>query len=106
MTELKVTPHFSEILQHSEKTPVIIFKHSNNCVASSDIEDILKESITLKEANLPIYIITVQNMPVLSRKIEEYFDIKHESPQVIIVKNGKVTYTNSHRNIRIEDFVY
>ncbi len=102
----KVTPHFSEILQNSENTAVIIFKHSNNCGASSDIEDMLKNGLKLEKIINPVYIVTVQDMPVLSRKIEEYFNIKHETPQIIIVNKGKVTYSKSHRSINIEDFVY
>lgn len=102
----KVTPHFSEILENSEITPVIIFKHSNNCGASSDIDNMIKKGIELEKIKNPVYLVTVQNMPVLSKKIEDYFNIKHETPQVIIIKNGKVTYSMSHRNINIEDFVY
>lgn len=106
MNLLKATPHFSEILQNSEECPVIIFKHSNNCGASSDIESMINEGIEKGKIMYPVYIVTVQNMPVLSRKIEEYFNIKHESPQIIIIKKGNVTYSMSHRSINIDDFVY
>lgn len=106
MKTIRISSHFSEILQDSEKNPVIIFKHSNNCGASSDIEIMIKEGIDKGKIIYPVYMVTVQNMPVLSRKIEEYFSIKHESPQVIIINKGNVTYSMSHRSINIDNFVY
>jgi bacillithiol system protein YtxJ len=102
----KETTHLSDILETSEKTPVIIFKHSSMCGRSSRVETALEDSIMKNQIQAPIFKITVQTHPAISRKIEEWFDIKHESPQIIIVHRGKVTYTAHHDYIYIPEFVY
>lgn len=102
----KKTSHLSEILEESEKNPVIIFKYSNKCGSSDVLKSELEEKIRDKKIANPVYIVVVQEMPVLSRNLEEVFDVKHESPQIIIINNGKVTYSAHHYNIKVESFSY
>lgn len=99
------TTYLSEILEESKKQPVIIFKYSDNCGSSDRLSDLFEKNIKEKKLKLPIYKVTVQTMPALSRKISEHFGLKHETPQIIIVNDGKITYTAHHRNIKIDDFV-
>jgi bacillithiol system protein YtxJ len=51
----------------------------------------------------PIYIIIVQKDRELSNKIAEILGVVHESPQLILVKDGKAMYDVSHVNIQVED---
>lgn len=98
MSIFKKTSHLSEILQKSEVTPVIVFKYSNSCGTSDE----LKNKLETTDSPYPIYLLTVQEMPNLSKNIEEIFNIKHESPQVFKIKNGNVIYTDHHKNIKLE----
>jgi len=93
-------------MEESDKEPVVIFKYSSRCNTSTDLEKILKKAIEEKIVTSPIYKVTVQTEPVLSKNIAKNFGIKHESPQIIILDKGKVTYTAHHKNIRIENFVF
>jgi len=71
----------------------IIFKHSNACPVSAKAKvemDGLKEEIVL---------VVVQEQRDLSNKIAEEFDIKHESPQVILVKDGKAVKVFNHFDV-------
>ena len=106
MQKFLSTPHLSEILEKSEKEPVIIFKYSKTCRSSEVLKLELEEVIESKKILNPIYIVVVQDRPELSRKIEEFFEIKHESPQIIIIKDTKVIYTGNHHHIKIENFVF
>lgn len=99
--KFKTTSHLSEILEESGKHPVVIFKYSNSCYTS----EVLKRKIEEAELKYPLYLLTVQNMPVLSKNIESVFAIKHESPQIIIMEKGKVTYHESHNKIDIKKIV-
>ena len=101
-----LTTHLSEILDGSQKQPVIIFKYSSDCGTSAELKLKLEKAVTEKKLDSPIYIVVVQDHPVLSKKIAEMFDITHESPQIIILNKGKVTYTAHHRDIKIENFVF
>ena len=105
MNLTKETSHFSEILENSESNPVIIFKHSNNCGASSDTSEMINKGLEQEKIKYPVYIVTVQNMPVLSKKIEDYFNIKHETPQVILLNKGRIEYVANHRDIKIENII-
>jgi bacillithiol system protein YtxJ len=94
-----VTTHLSEILEESEKSPVVIFKYSSECNSS---ERLKKE---FEEKRLPrrVYLVTVQKERALSRKIADWFGIRHESPQVFLIDKGKVAYTAHHSAIDLKE---
>ena len=96
----------SEIIEHSRREPVIIFKYSSECGTSSELARGLEKAVEKKAIPCPIYQITVQIKPTLSANIAEYFDITHETPQIIILRNARVTYTAHHRNIKIRNFSF
>ncbi len=102
----KTTTHLSEILEESDRQPVIVFKYSSECNTSTVLKKDLEEKITNKELIYPAYLVTVQIQKVLSKSLEEMFQIRHESPQIIIINKTKVTYTAHHREIDTEKFVF
>lgn len=106
MSDFRTTTHLSEILEESNKQPVVLFKYSSECGSSTFLYEKLEKKILDKTIIAPIYLVTVQKMPALSEKISEMFDIKHESPQIIILNKGKVTYTAHHDNINLDHFVF
>ncbi len=53
----------------------------------------------------PVFLVTVQTQKALSKSVEEYFSTKHESPQVIVVKNKKAVFTANHNYIKVEDLL-
>ena len=83
-----------------EERPVLIFKHSYRCSISSmalqRIERIHKE--INESANFVL--VDVIKQRDFSLKIAEYFNIKHESPQIIFYNRGTVQFTDSHMNIK------
>ena len=114
----------SEIIEESQKNPIIIFKYSSECngstrlaqelaklssldsVAQSNNVRFREKSIDEKKLNSLIYKVVVQTQPALSQNIAEFFDVQHQSPQILIVNNGKLTYTAHHNSIQIEDFIF
>ena len=106
MNEFRKTTHLSEILEESSLRPIIIFKYSSECGTSSSLAKKLEDSIRDETINHLIYLVIVQTHKALCGKIETMFEIKHESPQIIILNKGKVTYTAHHKNIKIENFKY
>jgi bacillithiol system protein YtxJ len=73
---------------HSE--PVIIYKHSDSCSISSAAYE------QMKKIDGSINLIVVQTARDVSDEIESRFGIQHESPQTIILRNGKVVWSASH----------
>ncbi len=103
MSDFHFTTHLSEILEKSDSEKVIIFKFSDSCLSSTRLENKIKE--TIHSSPIKIYKVTVQTEPVLSKKIEEHFEIKHETPQIIVLEKRKVVYTAHHSSIKIKDFL-
>jgi bacillithiol system protein YtxJ len=85
-----------ELINRSEKGPVVIFKHSTACPVSANAYDqmsALKSEVTL---------VVVQRARALSQEIATTTGISHESPQVIILRNGKPVWHKSHWDIDSE----
>jgi bacillithiol system protein YtxJ len=92
------TSYLSDILEYSKKSKVVIFKFSKNCGSSHRLVEKIKK-IRKKENLLPIFLVTLQEQKSLSQNISEYFNIKHESPQIIIIKDGEVVNNANHDKI-------
>ncbi|MFZ2569064.1 MAG: monothiol bacilliredoxin BrxC family protein [Minisyncoccia bacterium] len=102
MSYFRITTHLSEILEESNLQPVIIFKYSSDCGSSASLYKKLEE----ENISYPIYIVVVQEKPALTKKISEIFEIRHETPQIVIIHKGKVTYTAHHNDINIGNFTF
>lgn len=99
------TSHLSEILESSKRQKVIVFKYSNSCASSERLKNIFEEYSSNNKILDPVYLVTVQTQRILSNKIEEYFDIKHESPQVLIIENEEVIFSANHNKIYVKDLL-
>ena len=58
-----------------------------------------------KNKNINWYVIDLISNREISDSIEHQFEIKHESPQVLIIKNGQCVYHKSHLNIRFDEIL-
>ncbi|PCJ66076.1 MAG: thioredoxin family protein [Bacteroidetes bacterium] len=84
----------------SSDSPVIIFKHSNRCSISDIAFRRIKDARQELNSSAKFTLIDVVANRSISLQIAEELDVPHESPQVIVLKNGKVVHTASHMNIR------
>jgi bacillithiol system protein YtxJ len=101
--------HIAQVEQikvESMKQPVIIFKHSTRCSISAMVWDRLKRNWKKEDNNrlTPYYLDLITHRD-LSDLIAKEFGVYHESPQVIIVKDGQATYDNSHMGINYQEIL-
>jgi bacillithiol system protein YtxJ len=82
--------------ERSNETPVVIFKHSTTCGVSSIA---YRE---LARVQGVVALVEVQSAREISREIEARTGIEHESPQVIILRNGKAVWHASHSRIKAD----
>ena len=75
-------------------SPGVLFKHSNTCGVSSRAYD------EMAKLTCPIGLVVVQRARQVSDEIEARWRISHESPQVLIVHDGRVVWTASHFQIK------
>ncbi len=91
-----------EIIESSTTRPVAIFKHSTRCSISSMAKGRLERSWNYSNQELPAYYLDLIAYRDISNKVAEQFGVTHESPQLLLLKNGEVVYHNSHGGIRAE----
>lgn len=86
-----------------ENEPIlIVFKHSKTCPVSMAA----KERLSAVDYLLPnIYELIVQESGELSGFIAQELELKHESPQVLVLHQGKLVYDRDHDQIRGDELV-
>ncbi len=96
------TDDLDALTELSKDQPVVVFKHSTRCSISSMAKNRVDASWDIKEEEAKLYYLDLIQYRPLSNLIAERFNVIHESPQVIIVKEGKAVYHNSHNGITVE----
>lgn len=83
---------------------VLVFKHSTRCSISSMALSRL-ESRWIDDAGIPAYFLDLLSFRPLSNEIASMYAIEHQSPQVLLIRNGRCIYTASHSDIRAQDIL-
>jgi bacillithiol system protein YtxJ len=77
----------------SDSQPVIIFKHSSTCPISAAAHR------EMSRVAADVSLVVVQRARDLSREIESRTGLRHESPQVIVLRKGQAVWNASHFDI-------
>lgn len=91
----------TELLEKSKVNPQVIFKHSKRCSTSSMIKNRLERSAIPPE--IDCHFLDLITYRALSNKIAEELDVRHESPQVLLIQNGECIYHENHSAIYMEE---
>ncbi|WP_207420636.1 bacillithiol system redox-active protein YtxJ [Desertivirga brevis] len=73
----------------------VIFKHNTTCPISKATRIEFEREANLLPEGTPIYFLDLLSFRDLSNAIAERFEVRHESPQVLLIKNGKCIYNQS-----------
>lgn len=92
---LESMAQLDEIKINSAKKAQLIFKHSTTCGISSMVLKMFNGSFD-PSLDCDLYFLPIQSHRELSNAIAEKFGIRHESPQLLILKDGKVSFHTSH----------
>ena len=90
-----------QIKLHSFNKPQLIFKHSTRCGTSSMVLNRLEKSDA--PANADFYFLDLLQYRAISHAVSETFQVHHESPQMLLIKNGECIYDESHLGIRMQE---
>ncbi|HEX8356534.1 MAG TPA: bacillithiol system redox-active protein YtxJ [Segetibacter sp.] len=99
--ELKSEAQIKEIKEKSALKPQVIFKHSTRCSISSMAKGRLERSIAPE--NTDFYYLDLINYRNISNIVSKEFDVFHESPQILLIKNGECVYDESHASITMDE---
>lgn len=82
----------------------IIYKHSPRCMTSLMAYRQLKSEVSAASGiEIPIYIVDVVQNRKESMAIANSFQVEHESPQILVVKNGECIYDASHEDVSLRE---
>lgn len=91
------------IAERSQQIPCLIFKHSTSCPISSIAKMRLEGDWSLTEDQVEVYFLDLIRYRPLSQLIAEHFEVHHESPQVLLIRDGECVYDNSHLDINMAE---
>lgn len=98
--ELNSVEQLEEITRESQQQPVLIFKHSTTCNISRTALDRLQRNYKAEQVpQLKTYYLDLLANRNISNAVAQKFNVVHESPQAIIIKNGQAKYSASHFEI-------
>ncbi|GAF21336.1 general stress protein [Bacillus sp. JCM 19047] len=99
MEELKSVQDWDKFQGKATEQTVLVFKHSTQCPISAEafeeFQAFTSENPTFETA----YVKVIESRPV-SNQIAEDLNTTHKSPQLFVLKNGQVHWTESHWNIK------
>jgi len=86
--------------QESLQTPVIIFKHSTRCsISRTVLSRIERQWNDAEMETVRVYYLDLLSFREISNQIAAHFNVEHESPQILVIRNGKVIFHRSHLGI-------
>ena len=91
-----------KIKEDSFHNPQLVFKHSTRCYISKMVLNHFK--LQHKKTIRCYYLLDLLNYRNLSNQIVNDFNIKHESPQLLVIENNKCTLHFSHSSIKTINF--
>lgn len=90
-----------EINKRSLTVPQLIFKHSTRCSISTMVLNRMTSS--KQPEGVEIYYLDLIKFRNLSNQIANEYHVRHESPQVLLIKNEQCVYHASHADIRMDE---
>ncbi|PQA97627.1 bacillithiol system protein YtxJ [Chryseobacterium piscicola] len=90
----------------SETKIIAIFKHSTKCFISKTVlKNFENEVKNTQNLNVDFYFLDLIKYREISNKIAEDFDVRHESPQLIVFENGRPLNNASHQDISLSQII-
>ena len=102
LTDLR---QLDELIAASYQKPIAIYKHSTRCSVSVMTKRSLEQQWQLAEDELPVYYLDLLTYRPISNRIAELFSVQHQSPQLILIRDGKAIYHASHSEIDFDAMV-
>lgn len=101
--ELNSPSQIESIKNRSFAKPQVVFKHSTRCSISSVVKNRLENSSHCPDADF--YYLDLIRYRNVSDAVADVFSVYHESPQVLLIKNGECTYNESHSSINMAELI-
>ena len=91
------------LVEASHKQPQVIFKHSTRCSISVMAKNRLERSGLPDQ--IQFHYLDLLQYRDISNKIAEQFSVYHQSPQILLIKNGECIFEETHSAISMDEIV-
>jgi bacillithiol system protein YtxJ len=91
----------NEIIELSNQKHILIFKHSTRCSISRFALKNFENEYAFTAEELQPYLLDLLEYRAISNEITNRFDVMHQSPQILLIKEGKCVYDDSHDGIEV-----
>lgn len=101
--ELNKMEQFDEMDEISTTKSIVIFKHSTRCSISRMALKQFDAAFNYPEEKIDWYLLDLLNYRDISNEIAHRYNVTHQSPQILVIQNGKAVFNASHDSIAAED---
>lgn len=86
-------------ISESSERKVAIFKHSTRCHISKMVLKNFEREVQQNDGDVSYYFLDLLEYRPISNRIESDLNVVHQSPQLIVLKDGKAINNMSHQSI-------
>jgi len=101
--DLTDSQQITQIAELSRQQPCIIYKHSTRCSLSFVTKHRLESEWDEDLQDVAAFFLDVIAHRDISQQVAEHFSVYHESPQLLLIRDGECIYEESHLDISVED---
>ena len=98
---LETEGQWENLLAESHQQTVAVFKHSTRCPVSFSIKSYLEKEWDLPTEDVSFHYLDLIRYRSISNRIANELGVQHESPQLILIRNGQVVFHDSHFGIQM-----
>ena len=96
LTHVQRLEDLDVLLEESSDRPLLLFKHSLSCGTSYEALDELIDHLNDERLPARYAMITVQTHRDLSTAVAKRLGVRHETPQALLIRDGRVVWSASH----------
>lgn len=101
--DLTAVSQLENVKEKSQTKPQFIFKHSTRCGISRMVMNQFVKDFDFEENQVDLYYLDLIQYREVSNAVAETFNVVHESPQILVIKNKTVITHESHGAINDVD---
>ena len=106
MTALQGLDELDRLLAASDERPLLLFKHSYTCGTSAEALDELVSHLNgTPAADVDYAMVTVQTHRDVSNAVAKKLGVRHETPQALLIRDGRVVWSASHFRVTADAVV-
>ena len=104
MKDITTIEEYKNLTKNENQEVFVIYKHSSTCSLSASIAKEVQSYLTKNpDLDHKFYRVLVIESRELSNHIAKTTGIRHESPQILVIKNGVCVWTDSHTRLKQEN---